>query len=144
MSVQLKGNLKAAADGVTPLVDVSANVTEYRITTNREAVNKPATLATGVASTDAGARSDTLTITFFSDHAAASFWAMLYDVISTDSSVMKFEGTFNDGAVSASNPKFGGKAVLLSLESGTPVGQLRQQTISLPIVAGSLTETTTP
>jgi hypothetical protein len=63
-------------------------------------------------------------------------------VITTPSAELDFEGNFEDGATSADNPKFSGTAILLSLESGGTVGQLRQQTITLPIKAGTLVSAT--
>jgi hypothetical protein len=142
MSVQLLGNLAVNLAGATPLEDVEDFVTEFRITTQRESVSTPATLGTGQADTSAGAESNTLTISFFSDVSAANFWALLYDIITSDTAEMDFEGNFEDGATSANNPKFAGTAVLLSLDSGGTVGQLRQQTITLPIKAGTLVKST--
>lgn len=142
--IQLRGNLTVGpATTGAPSFDVADWVSEFRITSTRESVTIPATLGLEM-STAAGARSDSMTITFHSDVDAAGFWAFLYDIIETDSSEMKFAGNFNDGVTSADNPEFSGTVVLLSLDSGNTVGALRQQTLTMPVVAGTLTESTSP
>jgi hypothetical protein len=141
MSIQLKGSLKLAPTGDT-LVDYSNNISSLVISRNRNSVTQPATLGTGREETKAGTLSESLTINFFSSTAAASVWAVLYDIMDDDASEVDFEGLLNNAAEGTDNPKFAGTAVLLDLETGADVGTLRQQSITLPITADGITKTT--
>lgn len=138
---QLKFNLQAAVGGGV-LESVNQYVSMYKIVTTREAVTIPATGATGRKSMSAGVKSEQVQLTFHSNTAAANFWAMLYEVINTDAAELDFSGTQNDDVVSADNPNFAGTAVLLSLDTGTDVGSLRQQTITLDVTDAGITVTT--
>lgn len=138
-AVQLKGNLMLCEEGGT-LTDYSDAVSSMVISRSRNSVTEPATLSSGRESEKAGTLTETLTINFFSDMAAASVWAVLYDVLDTDSSEIDFQGTFDDGALSADNPSFTGVATLMSLDTGADVGTLRQQSITLPITAAGITK----
>jgi len=142
--IQLKGNLLADPAPGPAATNVSAFVSEFRVTTTRQGVTRPGTLATGASDTAAGLRDDALTITFFSSMAAADFWADLYAVISSASAELMFSGSMDEGVVNADNRKWTGTAVLLSLESGKKVGELREQTITLPIKQGTLVQTIVP
>lgn len=143
LDVQLKGNLKASVGG-EPLADMSAFVSMLKIVTQRESITKPGTLATGRKSTAAGMISEQLQITFHSSIKAAEFWALAYEVINTDTAEMDFAGTLTDDIISADNPQWSGTAVLLSLDSGTDVGALREQTITLEVTAAGTTVLTSP
>lgn len=143
MSVQLKGGLALNLSGETPLIDVKNWVSQFLLNTARASVSTPATLGLD-ADTSAGERSDTLTIQFHSGVKAAEMWALLYEAITAPEATIDFKGTFDPGAVGVDNPQFAGTATLLSLDSGGTVGQLRQQTLTLPIKAGTLVKTTTP
>lgn len=136
--IQLKGNLTANLAGVLPLIDVAEYVSEFRIGTQRASVTLPANLKYGTSGVAAGERSDALTIAFYSGQHAADFWALLYSIISSDASEMDFSGNLEQAATSANNRRWFGKATLLSLDTGGVVGALRQQTLTLPIVAGTL------
>ena len=142
--IQLKGNLLADPAPGPAATDVSDFVSEFRIQTQRAGITRPATLGTGTADTVAGSRTDNLIITFHSSQDAEDFWALLYEVISSASSEVVFSGTMNQGAVSADNREWSGTATLLSLDTGAPVGSLRQQTVTLPIKQGTLLESITP
>lgn len=136
--IQLKGNLTLTPLGVTPALDVSDYVSTLIIHTSRELITVPATL--GLDSyQEAGATNDSLEIKFHSGVEAAGMWAMLYEAIRTPSSQVEFVGTFDEGATGPDNLEWSGTAVLPSLDTGAGVGSLREQTITLPIVAGTLT-----
>lgn len=141
--VQLKFNLKIAPAGIEPLVDVSAQCSEFKIVTSRDGVTIPPNGATGRGSTAAGAINEQLVITCHSAMDAASLFATLREVIYTDTAELDFEGTHEDGAVSEDNPQYSGTAVLLNLEAGGAVNALRGQTITLPITEAGITATTT-
>ena len=139
--IQLKGDCSLAPTGDT-LVSYKNNISSMVISRTRNAVTKPATLGTGREVTAAGTISETLTINFFSSTAAASLWAVLYDVIDLDEPVIDFEGVLNEGAVGVDNPSFSGSATLLGLDTGADVGTLRSQSITLPITAAGVTKAT--
>lgn len=135
---QLKGNIKLGP--VTASVDYSSFITSLVIHRTRESISVPATFGTGRATQVAGALGETLEINFFSSTDAASVWAMIYDILDTDASELKWEATLNTGAVSADNPKFSGTITILALDSGGTVGSLRQQTQTYPITAAGITK----
>lgn len=134
--IQLKGNLTMAPTGDPP-VDVKDWVSAFIIHTTRELVTVPATLGLD-AYQEAGATNDSIEIKFHSGVEAAGMWAMLYEAIRTPSAKVDFVGTFDEGVISADNLEWSGTAVLPSLDTGGTVGNLREQTITLPIVAGTL------
>ncbi len=140
-NIQLKGAAKLAPTGDT-LVDYSNQISSLSIVKSRNSVTEPATLGTGRESEKAGTKSEQLVITFFSDMAAASMWAELYDIIDSDDAILDFESTLNPGPVGVDNPSFAGSATLMNLETGADVGTLRQQTITLPITAAGVVKTT--
>jgi hypothetical protein len=135
---QLKGNLKMSVAGVA-VADVSAYVSSMVLNTARASISVPAVLSTAQSSTVAGETSQSLTIRFHSGLLASQFWARLYAIITSADATADWEATWEEGVVSADNPKFSGTAatgnaaVLLSLDLGADVGALRQQTITLPL-----------
>lgn len=135
---QLKGNIKFGI--LTANLDFSNFVTSLTIHRTRESITVPATFGTGRATQVAGALGETLEINFFSGTDAASMWALVYDIMDTDSSELKWEATLNTGIVSADNPKFSGTITILALDSGGTVGSLRQQTQTYPITAAGITK----
>lgn len=132
MSIQLGGNFKL---GPTPgsLVAYSDYVSQMTINTTRNEVTIPATLGQPRQSSRAGTTQETLTITFFSDFAATSVWAELWDAIYTDDAELAFEGNLEPGATSASNPKFSGTVRVMSLDTGATVGELRSNSATFPV-----------
>lgn len=135
---QLKGNIKFGV--VTASTDFSAFITSLTIHRTRESITVPATFGTGRATQVAGALAESLEINFFSSTDAASFWAMLYDAVDTDTSQIKWEATLNTGITSADNPKFSGTIIILAIDSGGTVGTLRQQTQTYPITDVGVTK----
>lgn len=135
---QLKGNIKLGP--VTASVDYSNFITSLTIHRTRESISVPATFGTGRATQVAGALGESLEINFFSGTDAASVWAMIYDIVDTDASELKWEATLNTGIVSADNPKFSGTITILALDTGGAVGSLRQQTQTYPITAAGITK----
>jgi hypothetical protein len=138
---QLKGNLMMGV--ITADTDVSAWVTRLTVQRLRESIAIPGTLATGQASVAAGAESDNLIIDFFSDLSAEAPFDLFEQAIESATSELMFEGTLDPGAVSATNPMYSGTAVILGLDIGGTVGQLRSQSQTFPIKAGTLTKATT-
>jgi hypothetical protein len=147
MSIQLKGSASfcPSTNGASagPLVDFKNYISSLVINRERSSVTVPATLGTGRETTKAGTLSESVTITFHSDFAAAGFWAEMYDAITTDGAELYFESVLNEGAVSADNPKFKGTIVVLTLETGADVGSLRQQSQTYPVTVAGITKSAT-
>jgi hypothetical protein len=142
MSVtQLKGNLKMGVGTAT--TDVSEWVTRLTVQRLRESIAIPGTLATGQASVAAGSESDNLIMDFFSDLSADAPFDLFEEAIMSANSELMFEGTLDPGAVGPANPKYSGTAVILGIDIGGTVGQLRTQSQTFPIKAGTLTKAMT-
>lgn len=124
--VQLTGLLKLGADAGTA-TDVSAFVSKMIVHVSRSEVAIPATLANNTEGVAAGSFQYSLEIQFYSGLAATSLWAKLYTAALTDSAELYFEGQLNSGAVGVDNPKWSGKIVVLTVDTGADVGTLRQQ-----------------
>jgi len=143
MSVtQLKGNLTMGLTDPAD-VDISAWVTQLTIQRLRESIAIPGTLATGQASVAAGAESDNLIITFFSDLSDEAPFDLFEEAIMSPTSELLFSGTLDPGPTGPTNPMYSGTAVLLGVDIGGTVGQLRTQAQTLPIKAGTLTKALT-
>jgi len=143
MSVtQLKGNLTMGLDDPAD-IDISAWVTRMTIQRLRESIAIPGTLATGQASVAAGAETDNLIIDFFSDLTADAPFDLFELAIQTPTSELWFSGTLDPAPVGPENPRYSGVAILLGVDLGGTVGQLRTQSQTLPIKAGTLIKATT-
>lgn len=134
--IQLTGSLTINS------VDVAANVSSFVIKRQRNAVTVPATLGELREYQKAGALTEMIEINFFSDMAATSFWADLYDAIDTDSAELTFSGTLNAGAVGVDNPSFSGSFVVMGVDTGASVGALREQSQTYPITVAGITKAT--
>jgi len=138
---QLKGNLMMGVDAAD--VDISAWVTRLTVQRLRESIAIPGTLATGQASVAAGAETDNVIVDFFSDLSAEAPFDLFEQAITSPNSELLFEGTLDPGPVGPENPKYSGTAVILGLDIGGTVGQLRTQSQTFPIRAGTLVKATT-
>lgn len=138
MSIQLRGNLRLGPTAGTA-VEFGNAITAFIVKTERESVTLPATLATGRASSAAGAIMQSVQIDFFSSTAASSVWAELYDAIITDSAELYFEGTLNPGPVNADNPRWSGIFTVMTLDTGIAVGALRAQSQTYPVTQAGVT-----
>lgn len=139
--IQLEGSLKFGL--VTASTEYGSAVTSINIALGRNLIEVPATYANSQQSQAAGSRTQEMSITFLADPtAAASFWSELYAAYLTATGELKFEGTQEVGAVSATNPKWAGTIIVTGLDVFGEVGGLRQQTQTYPIKAGTLVRTT--
>ena len=135
---QLIGSFKIALAGQV-LADVSGSVSSMVLNTTHANVAVPAVLLTAQSSTEAGEKSQSLTIRLHSGIEAAGLWARLFAIIQSVDSLADWEAVFDPGAVSPDNPRYSGTAVagnalvLLNLDLGADVGALRQQTITMPL-----------
>jgi hypothetical protein len=140
---QLTGSLKMGVAPGPPTNDVSQWVTRLTIQRTREGITVAGTLATGVASTVAGAEHDNLIIDFYSDLTAAGPFSLFETAIMTPNAELLFEGTLDPDVVSATNPKWSGTAIILGVDIGGTVGQLRGQSQTFPIKGGTLVKAVT-
>lgn len=141
--VQLRFNLRLAPAGVTPLVDVSRQCHEFRLSVEREGVTIPPNGKTGRGTTVAGAMTENVNIACTSPHAADSISATMWEVAHTDDALVDLEGTVDPGPPSADNPLYKFTATLLRAEVGGESGARRGQTFTLPITEDGITTTTT-
>ncbi len=140
---QLEGNIKFGS--TTADTSYNSSVTSLVITRATDIITVPKTFANALTDSIAGGETQTLTVNFLGDPlSASSFWAELWDAMDTDDKTLYFAGTLNDStSVSATNPKFSGVVVVSSLDTGGQVGELRAQSQTFPIKAGTLARTTT-
>lgn len=138
---QLEGSLKICVTGQS-LAEVGANIAEARITRQRQMVTRPANLADATETEVAGSLKRTLTFDLFSDTTAASVWGILAEAIESDAGTIDFELTLNSDALSSDNPKYSGTATVPQLEQGATVGELRRQTVTMPIVTWNTPDVT--
>lgn len=124
----LKGNLKVNG------VDVSAAVTSFTFKGMRETIDIPATF--GSSQTFRGG-SDTyeVEINYFQNtatptHMTGVFWDALADADGT----VTVEGSFNTGAVSATNPKWTGTALVTGVGLGGDVNTLAVDSQTFPLL----------
>ena len=137
MTIQLEGPITLGG------IDYSSAITSMVLNDTRATVTTPATFALAAETDAAGAHKRQATINFFSSHAAAGLWAELYDAIITDTAELAFTARFATGAISADNPEFRGTLIVLSLDIGGTVGELKAQSQTYP-VKGTWTRHTTP
>ena len=136
--VQLTGSLTIGA------TDFSDSISSIVIKRTRNSVTVPATLGNIREVDKAGSLKEAVEINFFSDLAAASVWADLYDAIDTDSAELTFSGNLDVGATGADNPEFSGTFVVLGLDTGADVGSLREQSQTYPVTDAGITKSVTP
>lgn len=134
--VQLKGNLKLNRGGATPLEDVSEFVAVFHVTVNRDVVLVPGTLAAHQLLKAAGERV-TLNIGLYDDvdvSDTSGMFGILWRAARTPDAEVQFSGSFNDGpAGTPSNPIVTGWALVNEVDIGGKVGDLRYQTLALPV-----------
>jgi hypothetical protein len=131
--VQLHAHLQVASVDVTPFVSA------FTIRRQRDSVVVPASFGNLRQVEKAGAMREWLDITFHSELTASSFWARLFTAMDTPSAELSFEGQLDEGPVTTDNPAFTGRFVVLSLDTGGRVGEVREQTQTYPITAAGVT-----
>jgi hypothetical protein len=114
-------------------IDYSSQITSVVLNDTRATVTTPPTFGDATEVDSAGAHKRTMTINFFSSHAAASSWAELYDAIITNTAELTFTARFATGAISADNPEFTGTIIVMSLDTGGTVGELKAQSQTYPV-----------
>lgn len=132
--IQLTGSLSLGG------TDFSDSISSMVIKRTRASVTRPPTLGNIRETQAAGALQEALEINFFSDLAAASVWAELYDALDTDTAELAFSGEPDGGTAGADNPHFSGTIVILGVDTGADVGSLREQSQTYPITKDGITK----
>lgn len=133
MRIQLEGEIKFGTDP-NDLTDYSDEVSSLVLTTTRAQVERPATYGVPRTEQRLGARSDMVTLNFFSDESVPDgLWAEFYAAATTtDSGEVYFSAKFADGPTSATNPLFTGILAIAEMDTGTTVGEWKQQSKTYP------------
>ena len=116
--------------------DYSTEITEVTFEFNKELVEIPVTFGTDEADADFGATSRSITFTFFTQFAAASFHEALRAAFEGTGEAT-FDILMEGAVVGANNPRRTGTIVINSLETSGEVGSLRQQSQTYRIKAGT-------
>jgi hypothetical protein len=129
---QLEGNIQLGT-GPGSVTDYSLDISALVINRRRNTVTKPGTFGNPVVEEKASTNQYTVTAVFAGNEGdATGVWAEIWDAMDTDASEVYFEGTFKEGAVSASNPKFTGYIIVTDTDAGGTVGELKQQSKTWP------------
>lgn len=128
--------------GPGSLTDYTCYFSEFLIQKIRNTVRKPASPGSPDIEDKASARSHVVTASFLAEPGdPASPWTAMNVAAESTTAELYFSVRYKAGAVSATNPKFTGYIVVSSLGIGTPVNQVRRQTVTFPAraVAGPIT-----
>lgn len=139
--IQLEGYLKFGL--ATATTEFGSAITSAKLIMSRKLIPIPANYANATESQAAGARSYSLQLNYLSDPTeTASFWSMLYSAFITDTSELQWIGLQEDAAVSVTNPQHAATLIVNGLEAFGPAGELRAESQTFPIKAGTYVRTT--
>lgn len=140
----LKGNLSIGqpGDAVGAFVDVSNEVTEFRIDAIVSTVNVPATLGAGEYAKAGGVRYE-LKISYLPSEAASGLFLMLWTAIGTATKELQFAGSMQDGAISTTNAQWVGSFIVTGAGLGGNAEELMVDSRTF-IMTGAPTRDTTP
>lgn len=141
--IQLEGNIKFGT--TTAGTQYNSEITSLVINRTAEIITAPGTFANAITDPNAGVETQTLAVNFLGDPlSASSFINALWEAMETDEKILFWAATLTiSTTVAATNPKYSGRIVVSDLDIGGDVGQLRQQSKTYPIKAGSLLRETT-
>jgi hypothetical protein len=131
--VQLHGNIKFGA-GPGDVTDYSADISQLTINAIKATVQTPGSYANPVTAQKPTTASYTVTCTFAGNTGdATGVWAELWDAFhNAADGRLYFEGSYHEGPVGATNPKFTGYLLPSDLSAGDAVGALKQQSKTWP------------
>lgn len=125
----LQGNLKIND------IDFSEIVESFTITATRNPVEIPKTFGRG-KSFRAGTAEYEIEIRYQTDTATPSTLSMLFwEALDDASGTVTYSGSFATGAVSATNPRFHGTAVVTGMALGGEVDTYGVDTVTFPLTA---------
>lgn len=128
----LKGSLKLGADSGSA-TEVGDEITHFSITGAAEDIQVPAVLSTGVKGHLTGSSDWSIGLNYLvNPDDATGVSAILLDAIMEGETVY-FEGTFFEGAVSATNKKWSGYFIPTSSTVGGDVGALMSDSQTFPL-----------
>ena len=149
----LGGNLKLGTTAGTA-IDITSEVTAMTLTVKRAVINIPPTWGGARATYRAGADTYEIKFDYFSSDIATSgttvwqmLWAASIDTAQSPAGSLYYEGTFNGGVVSATNPKYYGRLLVTGADLGGTANDLSKDSqtfmlIDRPGVATSTNATT--
>jgi len=120
--------------GNLPNYNAAITAVKFRFTRDRNEI--PANLDTGTIDLELGARQRVIEISFLNELAATGFYEQLRSAIDLDGELY-FDVQLSKAAVSASNPRRVGTAIVPEAVLGGTVGQLRSATATLRIKSGT-------
>jgi len=127
----LRGNLKIGDDSATAQ-DVSTYVTQFELLLTSTDVTVPMTFGDVAQQTRMGPETNTITATYFNDSGASTISGLLIAAYEAKTELY-FEGTFQPGAVSATNEVYFGQFVPKTTMVGGTAGALGIATSSWPV-----------
>ena len=133
--VQTTGSVKFGPAAGT-LTDYSASVTSLSFEQEADEQTIPATFASGEVGYEPGPKVRRMAINFLTESIPTGLYDEFETAFEGGTSVF-FETTFKTGAVSATNPKFTGEIVIDSLSLGGTRADIRQQSRTYRIKAGT-------
>lgn len=122
----LKGNL--SVDGS----DVDDQVTSFKFMGERDQVTVPATFGAR-SSSKAGNDTYTVEIAYLQDQDSAALTQVFWDALADGDGTVTIVGSFESGAVSASNPSYTATAVVTEVGMGGAVNEVGQDTVTFPL-----------
>jgi len=121
-------------DSATPTTVFDTDIMHVSIKVNRDAVTKPATYGNPVIEDRPGSIKREMQIEYLGDPTdAASFFNLLHAQVDADGYVY-FDVKFQDGTVSATNPRYTGRIFVNEVVIGAAVNELWESTVTYPIV----------
>lgn len=139
----LKGNLAIGVDAMSA-TDVSDSVTAFRITTDRDIVDVPATLA-GPKSFRAGGAQYHIEVSYLStdDDTTSALFAQFWNAVASADGILYFEGSMRDGTVSDANPLWSGEFIVTGAGIGGNAEELSIDSQTFPCIAAPTRDITT-
>lgn len=129
---QLEGNIQLGS-GPGSLTDYSLDISALIIEKIRNTVQKPGTFGNANVEEKASTTQYRVQVVFAGNEGdATGVWAEIWDAMDTDTSELYFEGSFKEGAISATNPRFTGYMICTQNMAGGTVGQLKQVSVTWP------------
>lgn len=131
----LKGNLSINGD------DVSEQVTAFKFSGSRTTIDIPATFGRR-QSVAAGTDSYTVQIDFLQDTDTAAVSMILWDALADSAGEIEVAGSFESGAVSATNPLFTATAIVNAVGLGGTVNTVATDSVTFPCTDRPVKSTT--
>jgi hypothetical protein len=135
MRIQLEGEIRfGSALTLATMTDYSDEVSSLVLNLSRAQVERPATYGVPRTEQRLGAETGQAAINFFGDESEPTgLWIAFFEAFRTDSGELYFSAKYKDGAASATNPRFTGIISIADIDTGSTVGEWKQQSKTYPI-----------